>query len=180
MMKMIKINQLFFGLLLVMPTMFFPAQEQLREGVETGDVEKVEKAIAAGANINGQYGGIFSETPLYTAVSEGYVKIIKLLLDKGANVNEIGDNVNDFPLVRAAKQGDVEIIELLLAAGAKINQRNGDGYTAIATVERKEQDYEEIIKFLTEKNNHIKKRKKPETETEEKEQTKKIQRSEEE
>jgi ankyrin repeat protein len=154
MIKMIKINQLFLGLLLVIPTMFFPAQEQLREGVETGDVEKVEKAIAAGASINGQYGGVFGENPLYTAVAEGYVKIIKLLLDKGANVNEIGSKNNDFPLGGAASRGDVKIIELLLDAGAKINLRDGDGYTPLAIVKHKKKDYEEIIKFIIDKGDH--------------------------
>ena len=54
------------------------------------------------------------------AVHGGNVEVIRLLLDKGANVNLQGGKY-DYALQAAVYGGNVEIIQLLLDKGANVN-----------------------------------------------------------
>ena len=59
---------------------------QLMRTVETSDVTEVEKLIDAGANVNEQsYTGI---TALQTAAGMGKTDIVRLLIRRGADVNQ--------------------------------------------------------------------------------------------
>lgn len=58
------------------------------------------------------------------------IKIIKLLIDSGADVN-IKDSGGDTPLIYAAYDSDPEIIKFLLAQGADINVQDDEGITAL-------------------------------------------------
>ncbi|QIF03664.1 ankyrin repeat domain-containing protein [Roseimicrobium sp. ORNL1] len=68
-------------------------------------------------------------TLLHEACTTGNLEIVKVLLEKGANVNRA---VNDrYPLAAAAAGNHTEIIVLLLDRGAKINQRDSHGISAM-------------------------------------------------
>jgi ankyrin repeat protein len=74
------------------------------------------------------------------------VKILKLLLDKGADVN--GRNIaNASALHVAVEYQYVEAIKVLLARGADLNIRNGTGKTPLDIA--KDKDSKEIITLLT-------------------------------
>ena len=62
------------------------------------------------------YDGI---TALGRAVGRGHQKVVDLLIEKGADVNQLGPG--GYVLQVAARQGDVEIFDRLLQAGADIN-----------------------------------------------------------
>jgi ankyrin repeat protein len=52
------------------------------------------------------------------AAEEGYTEIVKLLIEKGADVNAT-DILGDTALMYAAEEGRTETVNLLKAAGAK-------------------------------------------------------------
>jgi len=56
--------------------------------------------------------------------------LVKLLLARGADVNQTDENANT-ALMFAADKCDRELLRLLLAAGAMVNPRNGSGLTAL-------------------------------------------------
>ncbi|EPE33351.1 Ankyrin repeat-containing protein [Glarea lozoyensis ATCC 20868] len=83
----------------------------------------VARLLAAGARTDEEvWDGSYIMTPLHIAVrtSQRSVNIVKKLLAAGANVNEIGGNLQT-PLQEATGLGDEEMIELLSAASAEAN-----------------------------------------------------------
>ena len=52
-----------------------------------------------------------------------YLNILKLLIEKGANVNK-ADSMGNTPLLEACEQGKLESVKILLANGANPNQAN--------------------------------------------------------
>ena len=78
-----------------------------------GNDEAVEVLIKAGANVNACYCNT-----LEIASRNGYLEVVKLLLDAGAVYK-------DYALVLASEYGNFEIVKLLLDAGADPYYENG-------------------------------------------------------
>jgi len=119
----------------------------------------VEMLLQAGANVNAKGRGSpysLSVTPLHLACSIGSLKITRLLIHRGADVNSSGWVSIDEPAIgrgctsRNAKRttlqaacvlnppkwgsswsGKIEIIRELLRAGSDINAHDEQGYTAL-------------------------------------------------
>jgi ankyrin repeat protein len=68
-------------------------------------------------------------TPLTVAVSKGDLAFVKKLLEYGADVNEISEDLS--PLMIAARYNKVDILNVLLANGANPNAKNEKGFTAL-------------------------------------------------
>ena len=64
------------------------ANKDLLKAAEEGDYAKVKRALAKGADINARTR--YRTTALIEASGKGHIKIVKLLLKKGANVHLIG------------------------------------------------------------------------------------------
>lgn len=79
------------------------------------------------------------------AARYGGVECVKLLLERGANVNAV-DNYRCTALMCAAASGRVECVKLLLDAGADVNAVCGYGYTAL--VYATEHGYAEVGELL--------------------------------
>jgi len=94
-----------------------------------GDVQAVDRLIAAGANVRAaNREGV---TPLAMACLDGELSIIDRLLKAGADPKERGPN-GETLLMFAARNGRVDVITRLLAAGADVNAREGlRGTTAL-------------------------------------------------
>jgi Zn finger protein HypA/HybF involved in hydrogenase expression len=61
---------------------------------------------------------------------EGYPQLIKMLIEKGADVNA-ADVDGNTPLIAAAEKDDVATMRLLLAKGANLAHTNENGWTAL-------------------------------------------------
>ncbi|XP_062599456.1 serine/threonine-protein phosphatase 6 regulatory ankyrin repeat subunit C-like [Saccostrea cucullata] len=72
---------------------------------------------------------VWHDTPLTAACENGYMSIVKELLEAGAGVNLQGED--DTPLIAACKNGHLNIMKELLEAKAEVNLQ-GEGYTPMA------------------------------------------------
>jgi ankyrin repeat protein len=61
-----------------------------------------------------------NETPLSLACSQGKYYLVKSLIERGYDINQI-DYLNYTPIARAAVNGHLDIARLLVSYGAKIN-----------------------------------------------------------
>ncbi|MBS7233236.1 ankyrin repeat domain-containing protein [Flavobacterium psychroterrae] len=68
-------------------------------------------------------------TPLNVAVSKGDLDFVKKLIEYGADVNEISEDLS--PLMIAARYNKVDIMNVLLANGANASAKNEKGFTAL-------------------------------------------------
>ncbi len=82
-----------------------------------GDHQKVAELLERGANPNTERSG--GLTVLHWASKGGHVKVMRLLIDKGANVNARASDGKFTPLVEAAASFEPQAMKLLLDAGAK-------------------------------------------------------------
>jgi len=102
----------------------------LYAGIEKGLIHTVQFALAKGADINKIY--FNGMTPLLTAALNGCEKVVKSLIDAGANVNQPNQNGSSTPLFLAAGKGHKEIVRQLLANRADINKPNEYGVTPLS------------------------------------------------
>jgi ankyrin repeat protein len=67
-------------------------------------------------------------TPLFSASSIGHVEVVKLLLEKGADMTA-ADNEGWTPLNSASLDGHIEVVKLLLEKGADVTVASNKGCT---------------------------------------------------
>tara|TARA_R100000935_G_scaffold3803_1_gene9469 strand:- start:520 stop:1257 length:738 start_codon:yes stop_codon:yes gene_type:complete len=115
-------------------------------------LDKKDKAIEAlekGANPNS-----FSDQYLpaiYIAANRDQYELVKLLIDKGANINTKGSskkmNIKDgFALLTSSVRGNLDITKLLVENKAKIDQTESSGLTPLMSASFKGKDI--IVKYL--------------------------------
>jgi len=112
----------------------------------TPTVEKIDKVLKNGADVNGCECNEFSHTPLTYAIlltyffHPRYIEIIKLLLDNGADVNKARSWRGNTPLIEAALPliytNQPQIIKLLLDNGANVNIPDDYGETFLSHINR--------------------------------------------
>ena len=122
--------------------------------IETQDAADAQKAIFQGANVN-ERDVRYGRTPLMWAAAYGDGDIVRLLIEKGADVN-VRDNTGETALLEAVKYGkkavmfdEINIVELLIANRADINARDNEGKTALIEAVRNAPI--QTIKLLIEK-----------------------------
>jgi ankyrin repeat protein len=152
----------------------FPSYTPLSGASFNGHKEVAEYLIEHGATLDST-NFIGGSTPLYWAVRGDSKEVIKLLLDKGANVNIVTSEGRLISLVRseaalqllldkgatlnvpddkrpplhvAAYRGNLEVAKALLAHGAQPNLHNSWGATPLHEAVRSELDNHEMVKLL--------------------------------
>jgi len=109
------------------------AKEPIHAAARQGDIEAVKQHLAAGADVNAiDHEG---NTPLHHAVYNDQTEIIRLLIDKGAEVNGKRKAANHekgvAPLHTATWRSTIETMELLIDNGADVNMKRADGAIAL-------------------------------------------------
>jgi ankyrin repeat protein len=112
-----------------------------------GHEDIVSMLLIAGTQLDAD-----AEHLLTHAASEGFIGIVRLLLDYNVNFN---DPDPDTPLMAAAEMGQLQPVQILLQVGANVNLHNDDegGFTALmlaanAVFQERMNDYVEIVRLL--------------------------------
>lgn len=141
-------------IVLVLPLTWGPAHglskshdAELLDAAARGDVEKVKSMLDKGTTVNVFRDGEGS-TPLILACNNGHLAVAKLLLDKGAAINQ--SNRNGWtPLMGAASKGSLELAKLLLKNGADLSARHAYGWTAEKIAAQK--GHKQVVDLLVNK-----------------------------
>jgi hypothetical protein len=143
--------------------------ETFRDRILRDDVQAVKLMLEAGMPVE-------TRNALSEAVGRGNPKMVKMLIDAGADVNKrdesggslvmaatekpeimelliaahadvtVPNNYKVDALAEAAEQGHDEVVRMLLAAGAKVNHRDPYGGTALSVAVLR--GYKDVVKTL--------------------------------
>ena len=118
----------------------------LHAAVTMGRQDAVEEYLSQGIDVNER--ATYGWTPLLMATAQGYPKLVRCMLDYGANPDI--PNLNGItPLMYAARYGNIEIAKSLVDFGAAINQQDVFGDTALAVAVQN--GHESIARMLLSK-----------------------------
>lgn len=81
--------------------------------------------------INSNQIGLQGLSPLQIASQQGDIKMMNILLDRGASPNYVGYTENSTPLYRACEFCQISAVQLLLKRGALLNNRSCKGEIAL-------------------------------------------------
>ena len=99
------------------------------EAVRQGGVKALEDLLAKGMDLKKDDGG---EQTLGYAASNGYLDVVRLLLDRGVDPNNSGRFCQEGSVVvEAAGRGYTDIVRLLLEKGAQADARDKSGRSAL-------------------------------------------------
>lgn len=102
---------------------------QLILATQHGDLVKMTEALNAGAHINGPVNGF---TPLEIAIKFNQLPALKLLVEKGADINQLIGINSTTPLIRlTGLMNRSDMIKYLLDHGAQVNTQDSIEYTAL-------------------------------------------------
>ena len=94
------------------------ASDALYWSARAGDLSQCESLLARGANVNHVEDVEYNDTPLHTASLNGRTSVVKLLIDRGAEI-EAKDWIGCTPLHCAAQEGHLATARLLVTRGAR-------------------------------------------------------------
>lgn len=95
-----------------------------------GHYDTAEYLAKAGAPLNSPSRNELKAAPIHSAAAGMYARIVKMLLDQGADPN-LREQGGFTPLHVAAQNDDVETVRVLLLGGADLTLKSDDGKTAL-------------------------------------------------
>jgi hypothetical protein len=110
-------------------------RKPLLKAVHQGRNLKVRLMIAQGVDVNEIDRGYYSRTALHVAVERNNLKMVKILLNAGADL-KIRDQYQNTPLMSINWSTTPEIIQTFTQYGADLNARNRSGQTALMNATR--------------------------------------------
>ncbi|MEZ0238457.1 MAG: ankyrin repeat domain-containing protein [Methylophilaceae bacterium] len=119
-MKLVKALILSLALAAPLSAMALDSDQQVEytEALGNGNVKVVQKYLDNGVNVNDQY---FAWSALQIAANKGQLEVVKLLVDKGADLNYRHPITKMTALALAAVDGYSDVVSYLLSKGADPN-----------------------------------------------------------
>ncbi len=117
--------------------------KELHSDAHAGELEKVERALARGAQVDAPSSEGW--TALHLAAFMGHAPIVSLLIDSGANVHQRDDRGHS-PLHNAAQRGHMDAAQILVDHGALVDFFNNTHNTPLHQAAFNNQLY--MVKFL--------------------------------
>jgi len=93
----------------------------LHFAIEHGHVNVAKALLDAGAGVDNTAGDFSGRTPIFRACGRGNIEVVKLLIERGANVRVQSKPGGWTPLHSAAESGHRDVAALLLKSGADVN-----------------------------------------------------------
>ncbi|HSB00012.1 MAG TPA: ankyrin repeat domain-containing protein [Anaerolineales bacterium] len=112
-----------------------------------GHFEVAEYLVKAGAPLNSTSHNRLKAAPLQSAVAARHEKIVKMLLEHGADPN-VREQCGYTPLHAAAQNGDEEMIRTLIYGGADMSLKGNDGKLPLDLA--REAGHPAVVKLLEE------------------------------
>ena len=101
----------------------------LFDAAEAGNLERVRLLLEQGVDKN-QIGGLWKETALGVAASNGYLDIAQCLVEQGADVEKTDIDGNT-PIIDASHNGHLRVVRYLLEQGANRDKATITGWTSL-------------------------------------------------
>lgn len=113
------------------------------------EIGRVKEILGTDVDLNAR--DEMGSTALWWAATKGPVKLVELLLEKGANV-DAKDNYGETPLMKACINSKIDIAKLLIEKGADVDARSEMGSPLMNAAS---QGNLELVKLLVEKGAEI-------------------------
>ncbi|KAF1938914.1 ankyrin, partial [Clathrospora elynae] len=110
-----------------------------------GQEVTAQKFLREKANI--QATNDYYQAPLLLAVEKGHKQVLKLLLDKGADVNAQGGRYGNALQAASARGHEAAVVRMLLDKGANVNGQQG-GHFGNALQAASARGEEAVVKLL--------------------------------
>ena len=94
------------------------------------NIKNLQLALECDDNTTNWYRDQYGHTAIYSASATNSIECLKVLIERGANVN-CRDNDGQTPLHGAAQNGHLESVSILLDNKCDFTIQNNDGYTAL-------------------------------------------------
>lgn len=115
-------NRFYFTLFLLLFLLSQLPGQGIHQAVKEGKVEVVRKMLEEDRDLINAVDSDL-KTPLHLAAEHGYIDMVELLLEKGADINA-KEGFKRTPLHFAASSGHDEIVRLFIAKGAYLNEKD--------------------------------------------------------
>jgi len=103
--------------------------DSFADSVAQGDVRAVESFLRAGFSPNTR--DSFGVPLVNLAVRNGRQEVLRLLVERGADVNQQSNDRGNTALMEAAGRGDIRAVRILIERGAELEQKSKNGQTAL-------------------------------------------------
>ena len=103
---------------------------RISDAVTSGDVKTTAAWLDAGGDVDAMIQRAQRITMLIRASAHGHLKLVKLLIQRGASVN-LQDSDGTSALMNACGYGHLNVVELLIQRGANLNLQDSIGASAL-------------------------------------------------
>lgn len=110
--------------------------------IRAKNFDEVIKLIKRIDNIN--VPNLYGWIPIHIAAQTGDVSVIELLINNGADINNVGRSSKWTPLMYAASNGHFEAVEYIVELGVDINYSTGEQHAGTA-IEKAMTNYHDVV-----------------------------------